>query len=182
MNRLQYNRAYLCGPMEHESDNGVNWRIEIQLELKDLEIIFLDPTSKPTHVGIEDETTKILLNDLREKGDYKLLRQIIQPIRSYDLRMVDISDFLIVHLDRDIPTCGTWEELFLANRQKKPIVLHFAQGKNKVPHWLFDVIPDQMMFSSWNEVYNYVRHIATDSNIEDCNRWKFFDFSLCRKF
>ncbi|MFA5758227.1 MAG: hypothetical protein WC942_02480 [Clostridia bacterium] len=168
--------------MEAANDNGADWRIRLQRELTDLEVFWLDPTHKPTNIGIEDEQTKYILNDLRSKGDYKLLRQMIQPIRSYDLRMVDISDFLVVHLDRDTPTCGTWEELFLANRQKKPVVLHYAQGKGKVPHWLFDVVPEQMMFSEWFEVFEYLRHIAYGTNIDDLNRWKFFDLSLCRTF
>jgi len=168
--------------MEFSKSIGQEWRIYLQKELKDLEIIFLDPTCKPTHVGIEDEQTQGIMKQLREKGDYRLLRDMISPIRAYDLRMVDISDFIIVHLDRNTPTTGTWEELYLANREKKPIILHYTQGKNNVPLWLFDVIPHQMMFGDWAEVCKFVRHIALDKNIDDLNRWKFFDFSLCRKF
>jgi len=182
MNRLKYNRCYLCGPMEYSNSVGQDWRIALQKELMDLEIIFLDPTHKPTHIGIENEQTQGIMKELRAKGDYKLLRDMVRPIRSYDLRMVDVSDFLVVHLNHDVQTTGTWEELYLANRQKKPIILHYSQGKEQVPLWLFDVIPEQMMFGSWKEVCKYVRHIAKDKHIDDLNRWKFFDFSLCRSF
>ena len=41
-------------------------------------------------------------------------------IRCVDLRMVDISDFLVVNLDPDIPTFGTHEEIANANRQRSP--------------------------------------------------------------
>lgn len=182
MNRLQYNRAYLCGPMEHADKNGEDWRIALQKELKDLNIIWLDPTHKPTNIALETEETKHILNELREKGDYDLLKQMGVPIRGYDLRMVDVADFLVVHLNNNTPTCGTWEELFWANRQKKPILLHHEQGRNSIPHWLYFTLPKQMMFETWDEVYTYLRHISNDTNIDDLGRWRFFDFSLCRKF
>jgi hypothetical protein len=168
--------------MEHDANNGEGWRINLQKELVDLEIVWLDPTQKPTKIALENESTKHILHELREKEDFKLLREMMIPIRSYDLRMVDISDFLVVHLDLNIPTCGTWEEIFIANKQKKPIILHMEQGKKKIPYWLFSVIPEQLLFDDWNEVYKYIRHIANDVTVDDLNRWRFFDFSLGRKF
>lgn len=182
MNRLKYNRAYLCGPMEMSEDNGQDWRINIQRELKDLNIIWLDPTQKPTRIALENEETKHILNELREKEDYDLLKQMGIPIRGYDLRMVDVCDFLVVHLNKDVPTCGTWEELFWGNRQKKPILVHYEQGRESIPHWLYFSLPKQTMFGSWEEVYTYIRHINSDPNIDDLGRWRFFDFSLCRNF
>jgi hypothetical protein len=181
MNRLEYNRVYLCGSMEYSVDNGQDWRINIQKELKDLDLIFLDPTQKPTAVALEDEHTKALLQELRAKGDYDTLKYMMSAIRAYDLRMVDMADFLIVHLDFNIQTTGSWEEIFLANRSKKPILLHYAQGRENIPYWLWGTLPKQTMFSTWEEVHNYIRHIAHDENIDDLNRWRFWDFSLGRQ-
>ena len=100
---------------------------------------------------------------------------LMKTIRSVDLRLVDISDFLIVNLDLDHYACGTWEELFLANRSKKPIVIHIEQGKQNTPDWLFGTIPHQMIFSTWLELQSYLQYIDGDSQIEHHNRWRFFD-------
>lgn len=43
---------------------------------------------------------------------------MMKVIRSVDLRLVDISDFMIVNLDLETHPCGTLEEIFWANRQK----------------------------------------------------------------
>ena len=99
----------------------------------------------------------------------------MKTIRSVDLRLVDISDFLIVNLDLDHYACGTWEELFLANRSKKPIVIHIEQGKQNTPDWLFGTIPHQMIFSTWLELQSYLQYIDGNSQIEHHNRWRFFD-------
>ena len=64
---------------------------------------------------------KILLK-LEKK--YEELSGLMKTIRSVDLRLVDISDFLIVSLDLNTHPCGTYEEIFLANRQKKPIIIN----------------------------------------------------------
>jgi hypothetical protein len=99
----------------------------------------------------------------------------MKSIRSVDLRLVDISDFIIVNLDLDTHPCGTLEEIFWANRQKKPIIIHMVQGKQNAPDWLFGTIPHEMIFSSWNEIENYLNSINTSSEIDSHNRWYFFN-------
>ena len=47
--------------------------------------------------------------------------------------MVDISDFLIVNLDPDVPTFGTHEEIANANRQKKPIIILMSVVRQRRP-------------------------------------------------
>jgi hypothetical protein len=99
----------------------------------------------------------------------------MKVIRSVDLRLVDISDFLVVNLDLDTHPCGTLEEIFLANREKKPIIIHMVQGKQNAPDWLFGTIPHEMIFSSWNEIKNYLSHINCSEIINDHKRWYFFN-------
>jgi hypothetical protein len=89
------------------------------------------------------------------------------------LRLVDISDFLIVNLDLDIHPCGTYEEIFWANRQKKPIIVHMVQGKQNAPDWLFGTIPHQMIFSTWDDIKNYLENIHNNPDIISYNRWYF---------
>lgn len=176
MNRLQGMRGYLGGAMEHAEGLGIEWRKNIQNQTENLGVIWLDPTDKPIDIGIEDienhEARKKLKNEFR----FDEVANTMKVIRCVDLRMVDLADFLIVNLDITVHTAGTYEELFLANRQKKPIILKVKQGKYNCPDWLFATIPHQMIFSTWGEVLGYLEHIAHDPIVEHRKRWYFFDF------
>jgi hypothetical protein len=85
-----------------------------------------------------------------------------------------LSDLGIVNLDLNVHPCGTLEEIFLANRQKKPIIIHMVQGKDQTPDWLFGTIPHQMIFSSWDDIKEYLSHINSSENIDTYRRWYFF--------
>jgi hypothetical protein len=50
-----------------------------------------------------------------------------------------------------------------------------VQGKQSAPDWLFGTIPHQMIFSSWENIKNYLLQIHNDSQIETYNRWYFFN-------
>ena len=181
-NRLKGMRGYLCGAMDRQADGGAGWRIDIQRELASLEIYFLDPTHKPIEIGIEDVETRVFVNEMKMAGNYDAVVPQMRAIRNVDLRMVDISDFLVVNVDLECHACGTYDELSLANSQKKPAIVHIEQGKENVPNWLLGMLPHEMIFSTWNEVHQYLRHIAHDPVIKHFKRWYFFNFDLCRKF
>jgi hypothetical protein len=114
---------------------------------------------------------------LKDKESYDELSNMMKTIRAVDLRLVDISDFLIVNLDLNTHPCGTLEEMFLANRSKKPVVVHMEQGKKNTPDWLFGALPHSMFFSTWDEVRSYLSHIDADRYINHENRWRFFNIS-----
>jgi hypothetical protein len=173
--RLLNQRVYLAGAMDRVVDRGNGWRDKISPFLEDLGIIVFNPIKKPTIVGQEDERTHKYKLKLKKERNYNELSELMKVIRSVDLRLVDISDFLIVNLNLDIHPCGTYEEIFLGNRSKKPIIVHMEQGKQEAPDWLFGTIPHQMMFSTWDELKDYVTHIHTSPEIKDFNRWKFFE-------
>lgn len=181
-NRLKSTRGYLCGAMDRAEDGGEGWRINLQKELADLEVFWLDPTHKPIDVGIEDSETRIFINEMKAHGNFDSAVPQIKTIRCVDLRMVDISDFLVVNINMETHACGTYEELFLANRQKKPVIIRIEQGKEHTPNWLLGTLPHEMMFSTWEEVYQYIRHIAHDPVIKHFKRWFFFNYDMCRKF
>lgn len=182
MNRLLHSRGYLCGAMDRVGDGGEGWRIKLQCDLADLGIFWLDPTHKPIDIGIEDSENRVKVERLKEVGLFTEASEAYKVVRHVDLRMVDISDFLVVNINLDIHACGTYEETFLANRQKKPIIIHMEQGKAHTPNWLLATIPHQMVFSTWEGVREYLRHIATDDEVHTHNRWTFFDFNMCRRF
>jgi len=181
-NRLQHMRGYLCGAMDRVADGGEEWRIGLQRDLADLGIFWLDPTHKPIDIGIEDAQMRQEMAALKKLEFYSEAAAPVKVIRAVDLRMVDISDFLVVNIDLEAHACGTYEELFLANRQKKPIIVRIEQGKKNTPNWLLATLPHEMIFSTWDQVKGYLRHVATDATIQHFNRWMFFDFNMCRRF
>lgn len=177
MNRLKSQRVYLAGAMDRVSDRGNGWRDEITPFLEDLGIAVFNPIKKPTMLGKEDQETHKYKIELKNQEKYEELSLLMKTIRSVDLRLVDISDFLIVNLDLDIHPCGTYEEIFWANRQKKPIIIHMVQGKRFAPDWLFGTIPHDMIFSSWYEIKNYLYKIDSNTEINSYNRWYFFNIN-----
>ena len=174
MNRLKNQRAYLAGAMDRVPDRGAGWRAEITPFLKGMGAVVFNPLNKPTEMGKEDEGTHFLKCSMKEKGQYDELSELMKTIRAVDLRLVDISDFLVVNLDINTHPCGTLEEIFLANRSKKPVVVHIEQGKESAPDWLFGTLPHEMFFSSWEEVKDYLSHIDSSTEIKDHGRWRFF--------
>ena len=175
MNRLKNQRVYLAGAMDRVADRGHGWRDNITPFLESLGVIVFNPIKKPGNVGMEDDATQRLKKKLKSEEQYHELSALMKTIRAVDLRLVDISDFLLVNLDLDIHPCGTYEEIFWASRQKKPIIIHMVQGKSNAPDWLFGTIPHDMIFSSWNDIQNYLEQINTKPQINDHNRWYFFD-------
>lgn len=177
MNRLKNMRIYLAGAIDRVVDDGVTWRRNIRRELSDLGIIWLDPTDKPTKTALEDSETRKTRHQYKERGDYEYVATEMKIIRSIDLRLVDLSDLLIVDLDMETHACGTYNEIFLADSQKKPVLIHNVQGVRSIPDWMYGVLPFQHFFGSWIDLIKYVREVATEADIETYNRWKFFDFT-----
>lgn len=160
--------------MDRVPDRGSTWRDNITPFLEDMGIVVFNPISKPTDIGLEDQDTHTIKAKLKHKQRYDELASMMKTIRAVDLRMVDISDFLIVNLNINTHPCGTLEEIFWANRQKKPIIIHMEQGKENTPDWLFGTIPHQMIFSAWDEIKEYLIHIDSAENIDTYKRWYFF--------
>jgi hypothetical protein len=175
-NRLNNQRTYLAGAMDRVADRGNGWRDQITPFLESLGITVFNPIKKPSAIGMEDFTVYQYKKSLKLEKNFDELSKLMKTIRSVDLRLVDISDFLIVNLDLEIHPCGTYEEIFWANRQKKPIIIHMVQGKENAPDWLFGTIPHEMIFSSWDDLKKYLHDINTLPEIKNYNRWYFFNY------
>ena len=172
-------RAYLCGAMDRVTDGGVGWRRHTSEWLTEHGVIVLDPTDKPIDIGPEDLEQRASRRERKLAGDYDSVARDIRTLRCVDLRMVDLADFLIVNIDVDVHACGTYEELFLANREKKPILVHVEQGKEHVPDWLLGVLPHETIFSSWGALFDYLAMVHHNSWWKDTtNRWYFFQYKL----
>lgn len=174
-NRLINQRCYLAGAMDRVPDRGATWRDSITPFLESIGVAVLNPLKKPTTAGCENEDTAMYKASLKKQQKYDTLSQLMKEIRSVDLRMVDISDFLIVNLNIETHPCGTLEEIFWANRQKKPILIHLEQGKQNAPDWLFGTLPHNFIFNSWTELQDYLLYINTSNSIEHMDRWCFFN-------
>lgn len=184
MNRLFYNRCYLSGPIDNAPDLGVGWRLKVQQELADLDIIFLNPCNKPLLLDAiqEDLENHKLRQSIKESSNFDTLSQIMREVRCYDLRMADLCDFAIIHLDLNTYSTGTHEEITTMNRRKVPILIHVEQGKSALPEWYFGTFPHQMVFGTWKELFNYIRYVAYASPpIKTYNRWRFIDYGTLYK-
>jgi len=153
--------------------DGTEWRNRIKEHLVPRGITCFDPYQKPFMHDVEegDEVRDELLKKL-EEADYDTVSKRMRKIRMYDLNLVDRSDFIVAYLNMDIPTCGTWEEIFNANRMKKPIFLIMEGGKKRAPLWMFGTIPHKYIYPSVEEALDILVKID-DGKIEiDSNRWR----------
>ena len=107
MNRLKNQRVYLAGAMDRVPDRGNTWRDNITPFLQDLGVMVFNPIKKPSIEGSEDAETHAYKTKLKHHHKYDELSSVMKIIRSVDLRLVDISDFLVVNLDIDTHHCGT---------------------------------------------------------------------------
>lgn len=157
-------------------DGGTQWRDMLTPQLKEMGIRVLNPCNKPISIADESIESREYRQHLLNSGQYDKLAKEIKLLRIIDLRMVDVADFLIVNFDTSIPMCGTMEEVFLANRQKKPVLFMCPQGKSKIYHWMFGTFPHKHMFGSWPDLMKYVNHIDQAEYVEHDKRWVFFDW------
>jgi hypothetical protein len=176
MNRLHNNRVYLCGGMDRVADGGAGWRKRITPSLKEMGVAVLDPCCKPIDCGIESDLARETIAEWKAAGEWDLVVDEMKLLRCVDLRMVDISDFLIVYLNLNDYAFGTIEELVTANRQKKPILVMVEQTKHNAPSWLFGMIPHQHIFSSFEDLMQYLQDVNSGKETNHYRRWFFFDY------
>lgn len=179
MGRLNGMLCYGVGPIDRVSvETATNWRRDMGHFLKELGVIFLDPTNKPVKGLSEDLECINNREKLKQEGKYDELSKIVRKVRTFDLRCVDLASFIVAYINVDVHLCGSWEEIFLANRQKKPIIMMVEGGKQKTPSWVFGAINHNLIFSNWDEVKTYLLHIDQDEQIEHLGRWTFLDFEV----
>ena len=153
-------RTYLAGAMDRVADGGVGWRNRISPILKSMGITVLNPCDKPVEVGLEDEGTRSEIEHLKFTKQYDKIRNDYGVIRT---------------IDTNVHACGTYEEIAVANSQKKPVLIWCQQGKHNAPNWLFFMLPHQHIFGSLDALLEYLVNVDTGRDIKHYKRWFFFD-------
>lgn len=135
---LRGTTVYLSGPMDfvasraEERRNG--WRTRVRMVLESWGVRVFDPWFKPIvrnlgRYGIEDETTTQARASWRFDDGLvgatarSALSGSFWPVMHVDLRMVDLSDFIIACCPTNLYSVGTPHEIVVARQQRKPVLL-----------------------------------------------------------
>ena len=153
MSHLQNTRGYLSGCIEYDKHEK-NWRNEPKRVLIErFKINLFDPFDDPKQQWVAH------LKKARDEKNYDEMARIAKAFVRKDLCMVDRSDFLIAYLPHSVPTTGTHHEIINSSNAKKPTLLVCPQGKENLAFWYYGFVPHDMMFGSWEELYNYLDEV-----------------------
>ena len=170
-NILYKTRTYLVGHMQYAS--GRDWRGHVEEELAPLGIQIFNPYKKPFVKDVnEDEDTRLSISHCMEHGYFNNVAERMKLIRSYDLNLVDRSDFIVAHLLPEVASWGSAEEIVTAVRMKKPMFISMEGGKRKTPLWMMGMLPHHYIYDSIEEVVDMVKQIDNGEKKIDSDRWR----------
>jgi len=170
-NLLENTTTYLVGHMQYA--NGRDWREYVEKELKKLKVRIFNPYKKPFVKDVnEDELARLTVEQNMENGFYDDVANRMKQIRSYDLNLVDRSDFIIAHLLPEVASWGSAEEIVTAVRMKKPIFVSMEGGKKKTPLWMMGMFPHKYIYDSIEEVVDIIKKIDKAEKLLDSERWR----------
>lgn len=153
--------------------DGRNWRAYVEQELAPLNIKIFNPYKKPFVKDVkEDEAARSKMSRDMQEGHYNDVASRMKLIRSYDLNLVDRSDFIIAHIIPDVASWGSAEELTTAVRMKKPIFVSVEGGKKKTPLWIMGMFPHNYIYDSIEDIVLMVKKIDNGEKEIDSDRWR----------
>lgn len=153
--------------------DGRNWREEVEKELEQLDIVVFNPYKKPFVKDVdEDEAARSRMADDMMNGYYSDVAERMTTVRSYDLNLVDRSDFIIAHLLPDVASWGSAEEIVTAVRMKKPIFISMEGGKSQTPLWMMGMLPHHYIYNSIDEIMTMLKEIDKGNKTIDSDRWR----------
>ena len=164
--------------MEHPNSNGgIDWRQYAKKKLWELELGVIDPTDSPLldSENLETPEKRQQVLEWKKSGEYDKVKQHYKTICLADIRLVELSNFLICYLDITQYPCGTYDETFFAASQKKPVLIVCPHRKSEVPNWLWGRLKHELFFQSIDECIEYLKRV--DEGLEPTlNRWVFFNY------
>tara|TARA_B110000305_G_C18989616_1_gene425493 strand:- start:33 stop:527 length:495 start_codon:yes stop_codon:yes gene_type:complete len=153
--------------------SGRDWREEVTEKLAPLSITCFDPYKKPFVKDVEeDEASRIEMETWMKTKQYDRVSERMKTVRSYDLNLVDRSDFIIAHLVPDVASWGSAEEITTAIRMKKPTFISMEGGKSKAPLWILGMLPHKYIYNSLDEVTEMLYAIDNGIKPIDSDRWR----------
>lgn len=168
MNYLNGKACYLAGAMQNAANSGIDWRVEITPKLKEFGVEVHDPTHKISSIAEEIGENKDKFRNLILKEEWSELKEQFKPVVKWDLRRVDLSDFIIINY---IPLCasiGTWHEAVICSQQSKPTLLKY--NKEDLPNfnpWISTLVRPEHLFPSWEQLFNYLSHVNSGNGNKD---------------
>lgn len=187
MSLLRGSSVYLAGAIDH-IDDPKSWRHKITHSLLlPMGVKVYDPLVKPSWLSeyakadlscYIDLMGKLLENKSLNYDDYQMWRGM-KEVRQIDLRMAHSADFFIVSLPKKF-TVGTLEELGIAAKSKKPILIHMPDGI--VSTWLPTQIANEIHeykvshFSEWDDIHKYLIGVDEGTIRVDNLRWVFMSY------
>ena len=170
-NLLEKTKTYLVGHMQYSE--GRDWREYVEKELEQLNITVFNPYKKPFLKDVdEDDAARQKMADDMENGYYNDVAERMTTVRSYDLNLVDRSDFIIAHLLPDVASWGSAEELVTAVRMKKPIFVSMEGGKKKTPLWMMGMMPHHYIYDDIEQILSMLKEIDEGNKKIDSHRWR----------
>jgi len=171
MNLLYKTKTYLVGHMQYLS--GRDWREEVAEKLSPLNITCFDPYKKPFVKDVEeDEASRVEMEEWMATGQFDKVAERMKTVRSYDLNLVDRSDFIIAHIVPDVASWGSAEEITTAIRMKKPTFISVQGGKSKAPLWLLGMLPHKYIYNSLDGIIKMLYDIDIEKKPIDSDRWR----------
>lgn len=168
--RLYGSVTYLSGAMDAAPDLGIGWREKFIKLTSHLNLDIINPCVKPPGCSVEIQNGHRVSTTLRENKDWQGMQKFVKKLRREDLRFTDISDFLIAYIDPEVPSYGTPDEIYTAERQKKPLFCIIKGGIEKLPVWLFGVFELNEIFSTVEECVAHLEKI-NNGEIPLDDRW-----------
>lgn len=171
MNLLSKTKTYLVGHMQYLS--GRDWRDEVTEKLGDIGVTCFNPYKKPFIKDVEeDEASRVEMETWMKTKQYDRVSERMKTVRSYDLNLVDRSDFIIAHLVPEVASWGSAEEIVTAIRMKKPTFISMEGGKPKTPLWLLGMLPHKYIYNSLDEIVEMLYAINNGIKPIDSDRWR----------
>ena len=170
-NLLKKTKTYLVGHMQYKS--GRDWRSEVTKSLNPIGVTCFDPYKKPFVKDVEeDEDSRREMETWMDTKQYDRVSDKMKTVRSYDLNLVDRSDFIIAHLVPEVASWGSAEEIVTAFKMKKPIFISMEGGKSKTPLWMLGMLPHKYIYNSIDEIVKMLFAINEGSKPIDSDRWR----------
>ena len=113
-----------------------------------------------------------------EKGSFEEVARRMRTVRTYDLNLVDRSDFIIAHIIPAVASWGSAEELVTAIRMKKPVFISMEGGKKKTPLWMMGQLPHKYIYDSLEEIVEMIKKIDSGQQSIDDDRWRLLNKPL----